>query len=86
MEEVVGSIPTRSTKSLNRLDRTTLTGVAFVTWFCVVTRRFGARSTGFHRVPLRFHPHLTMAFKQAAAAVRLRTSESARWTTLNTIG
>jgi hypothetical protein len=33
MEEVVGSIPTRSTNSLNNLDRRVLLATAFVSWF-----------------------------------------------------
>jgi hypothetical protein len=44
MEEVVGSIPTRSTKSPNNLDGASRRsgGICVVT--CVVTRRFGAHS------------------------------------------
>ena len=33
MEEVVGSIPTRSTNSLNNLDRASVQGRAIVSWF-----------------------------------------------------
>ena len=27
---------------------------------CAVTRRFGAHGKGFHRRPLRFHPHMAL--------------------------
>ena len=36
---------------------------------CVITRRFGAHSKGFHRCPLRFHPHMAVSFQHATANV-----------------
>jgi len=36
---------------------------------CVITRRFGAHSKGFHRCSLRFHPHVTVPFQHATAHV-----------------
>jgi hypothetical protein len=59
MEEVVGSIPTRSTKSLNNLDRETRRRHGACVLVFVMTRRLGAHGKGFHRSPIRFHPHVT---------------------------
>ena len=42
MEEVVGSIPTRSTNLLNKLDRASARRGGFCVMVCVITRRFGA--------------------------------------------
>jgi hypothetical protein len=42
MEEVVGSIPTRSTISLNNLDGASAYRSEFCVMVCVKTRRFGA--------------------------------------------
>jgi len=36
---------------------------------CVITRCFGARSEGFHRIALGFHSHVTIAFQHAATDV-----------------
>ena len=69
MEEVVGSIPTRSTKSLNKLDGTNVHGVGVCVMVCVITRRFGAHSERFKRCTLRFHPHVAVPFKHATADV-----------------
>jgi hypothetical protein len=55
MEEVVGSIPTRSTIFFNDLDRASAGGRDMCVMVCVITRRSGACSKGFHRVALRFH-------------------------------
>src|SRR5271163_3570805 len=65
MEEVVGSIPTRSTNSLNNLEGETAfrNGVCVVV--CVVTRRSGAHGEGHHRCPFRFHPLLTVPSQRA---------------------
>ncbi len=46
MEEVVGSIPTRSTKSLNKLDRASAHTMGVCVMVCVITRRFGAMGKG----------------------------------------
>jgi hypothetical protein len=69
MEEVVGSIPTRSTKSLNQLDGASADRSNFCVAVCVVTRRSCAQSEGFHRCPLRFHPHVAVALQHATAHV-----------------
>jgi hypothetical protein len=67
MEEVVGSIPTRSTKSLNKLDGASSRRSGFCVVVCVITRRFGARSEHFHCVPLRFHSDVTIPLQHATA-------------------
>jgi len=36
---------------------------------CVITRCFGAHSKGFHRCPLRFHPHVAVPLQHATAHV-----------------
>jgi hypothetical protein len=69
MEEVVGSIPTRSTKSLNNLDGQLAERRDVCVVSCVITRRFGACSKGFHGIPLRFHPNVTVARQHATADV-----------------
>jgi hypothetical protein len=69
MEEVVGSIPTRSTKSLNNLDGASASRYSFCVMVCVITCRFSAYGKGFHRIPLRFHPHMAIAFQHPAANV-----------------
>jgi hypothetical protein len=67
MEEVVGSIPTRSTKSLNNLDRAGALSDAVCVAVCVVTLRSGAHREGFHRVPLSFHTHVAVPLQHATA-------------------
>jgi hypothetical protein len=69
MEEVVGSIPTRSTKSHNRLDGATARVHGVCVMVCVITRRFSAHSKGFHRCPLCFHPHVAVPLQHATAHV-----------------
>jgi hypothetical protein len=61
MEEVVGSIPTRSTKSQNNLDRTSASSDGVCVVVCVITRRFGAHSESFHRIALGFHTHVAVS-------------------------
>jgi hypothetical protein len=36
---------------------------------CVITGRLGAYSKGFHRCPLRFHPHVAVPFQHPATDV-----------------
>jgi hypothetical protein len=67
MEEVVGSIPTRSTKYLNKLDGANSYRNGFCVMVCVITRRFGAHSKGFHRCSLRFHPHVAVPLQHPTA-------------------
>jgi hypothetical protein len=69
MEEVVGSIPTRSTKSLNNLDGASARKPGVCVMVCVITRRSGAHGKGFHRYPLRFHPHVAVPLQHATADV-----------------
>jgi hypothetical protein len=45
MEEVVGSIPTRSTKILNKLEAVR----AYSDGVCFITRHFGAHRERLHR-------------------------------------
>jgi len=44
-------------------------GNAVCVMVCVITRRFGAHGKGFHRCPLRFHPHVTVSLQHATAHV-----------------
>ena len=53
MEEVVGSIPTRSTNSLNNLDWARARSREICVMVCVITRRFGAHGKSFHRMLYR---------------------------------
>jgi hypothetical protein len=69
MEEVVGSIPTRSTNSLNKLDGASARNRGVCVMVCVITRRLGAHSKGFHRSTLRFHPHVAVPLQHATADV-----------------
>jgi hypothetical protein len=69
MEEVVGSIPTRSTNSLNNLDRASALSDGVCVVVCVVTLRSGAHSKGFHRVALGFHGHVAVPLQHATADV-----------------
>src|SRR5271167_1838406 len=69
MEEVVGSIPTRSTRFLNDLDRARAHCRDICVVVCVVTRRSGARGKGFHCIALRFHTHVAVPLQHAPADV-----------------
>jgi hypothetical protein len=69
MEEVVGSIPTRSTNSLNNLDGASARNHGVCVMLCVITRRSSAHGKGFHRCPLRFHPHVAVPLQHATADV-----------------
>ena len=76
MEEVVGSIPTRSTISLNKLDRASASRSGFSVVVCVVTRRFGTHGKDFHRGSLRFLPHVSVAFRLRTERKGGRTHEN----------
>src|SRR5271156_1073745 len=69
MEEVVGSIPTRSTNSLNNLVGASARDRGVCVMVCVITRRSGAHGKGFHCCPLRFHPHVAVPLQHATADV-----------------
>ena len=58
MEEVVGSIPTRSTKSLNNLDGANACNDGVYVIVCVGTLRSGAHSESFHRIAPGFHTNV----------------------------
>jgi hypothetical protein len=62
MEEVVGSIPTRSTSSLNKLDGTSRHGRLI----CVITRRFSA--CGKDSNAFRFASILTCEYRSRHAS------------------
>ena len=69
MEEVVGSIPTRSTKSPNNLDGANACSDCVCVVVCVVTCRSSAHSEGFHRVALRFHADVAVSLQHPSADV-----------------
>jgi hypothetical protein len=63
MEEVIGSIPIRSTNQSNNLawpNRHRRTACVMV---CVITHHSAAIGEGFHRCALGFHPHMRIAFQ-----------------------
>src|SRR5215470_17150084 len=69
MEEVVGSIPTRSTNFLNNLDGLVGQSHDICVVSCVVTRPFGACGQGFHRLALGFHSDVTISLQHPFADV-----------------
>ncbi len=69
MEEVAGSIPARSTKSLNKLDGGSACSRDVCVMVCVITRRFGACGKGFYRIAFRFHPNVPIPFQHPSADV-----------------
>ena len=69
MEEVVGSIPTRSTKSPNNLDGANACSDGVCVVVCVITRRSGAYSESFHSGALGFHAHVAVPLQHATADV-----------------
>src|SRR5215469_7923724 len=69
MEEVVGSIPTRSTNSLDKLGGASYHSRKICVMSCVITRCSGTRGKGLHGLPLCFHPHMAITFKHATAHV-----------------
>ena len=68
-DQVVGSIPTRSTNSPNNLDGASARRLSICVMVRVITRRSGTCGEGFHRVSLRFHPHVAVPFQHASADV-----------------
>jgi hypothetical protein len=69
MEEVVGSIPTRSTNQLNHLDRTNVQKQSVCVVVCVITCHFAAFGECFHRCALGFHADLAVPLQHLAADV-----------------
>jgi hypothetical protein len=69
MEEVVGSIPTRSTNQLNHLDRTNVQKQSVCVVVCVITCHFAAFGECFHRCALGFHADLAVPLQRLAADV-----------------
>jgi hypothetical protein len=60
MEEVVGSIPTRSTNQSNNLARANVQRQSVCVMVCVMIRRFGACGKGFHRRTPGFHADVAL--------------------------
>ena len=69
MEEVVGSIPTRSTKQSNNLAWANVQRQNVCVMVCVITRHSSAFGKGFHRSALGFHPNVTVPLQHPAADV-----------------
>ena len=69
MEEVVGSIPTRSTNHLNNLDRPNVQRQSVCVMVCIIPRHFAAIGEGFHCCTLCFHTDVTVPFQHLAADV-----------------
>jgi AhpD family alkylhydroperoxidase len=62
MEEVVGSIPTRSTKLRNNLTGSSVPWPCICVTVCVMIRHSVASGGGFHRCPLCFHADVAVPF------------------------
>ena len=69
MEEVVGSIPTRSTNHFNNLDRASVHRLSVCVMVCVITRHFAANGKGFHCRALGFHADVGVPLQHLAADV-----------------
>jgi hypothetical protein len=69
MEEVVGSIPTRSTKQSNNLANANLLSGGICVTVCVITRHSAACGEGFHCCALRFHTDVGVPLQHTAADV-----------------
>src|SRR5258708_5854886 len=69
MEEVVGSIPTRSTNSPNNLDGADAHSDGACVIVCVITRRSRAHGESFHRVALGFHSDVAVPLEHSTADV-----------------
>jgi hypothetical protein len=69
MEEVVGSIPTRSTNQSNNLARANGQRSHVCVTVCVITRHFAAIGKGFHRCALGFHADVAVPFQHLAAGL-----------------
>ncbi len=68
MEEVVGSIPTRSTNPINNLARANDRRLGSVSWVCVMTPDSGALGEGFEGLALGFHADVTVPLQHPTAA------------------
>ena len=69
MEEVIGSIPIRSTNHFNNLDRASVHRLTVCVMVCVITRHFAAIGKGFHRCSLGFHADVAVPFQHLATDV-----------------
>ena len=69
MEEVVGSIPTRSTKYHNNLNGARLVEFAICVVVCDVTRQSCACRKRFHGRALGFHADMAIPLQHASADV-----------------
>jgi hypothetical protein len=69
MEEVVGSIPTRSTNLSNNLAGASVRRQCVCVMVCVITCLSGACGKGFHRRAFGFHADVAVPFQHLAADV-----------------
>ncbi len=69
MEEVIGSIPIRSTNYFNNLDAASAHTWGACVMVCVITPHFATVREGFHRCALRFHADVRVPFEHPAADV-----------------
>ena len=69
MEEVIGSIPIRSTNKTNTLDGTSVQRPNACVMICVITLNSGAIRERFHRRALRFHADMGVPLQHPAADV-----------------
>src|SRR5215813_5242871 len=75
MEEVVGSIPTRSTKFLNNLDGLVGQSHDNCVVSCVITCPFGACSEGFERPALGIHTNVAVPLQHPFADMPRHTHD-----------
>jgi hypothetical protein len=69
MEEVIGSIPIRSTNKPNNLEWENRRGRTDCVIACVITHHFAALGKGFHCCPLGFHSDVGVPLKHPTADV-----------------
>ena len=69
MEEVIGSIPIRSTNHFNNLDWPNCRRRTACVMVCVITPHFAAIGEAFHRCALGFHADVTVPLQHLAADV-----------------
>ena len=83
MEEVIGSIPIRSTNHFNNLDNAIALGKSVCVMVCVITPHFAACCEGFHRCALRFHADVRVPKPRTALSTTHWETEtsicSTRW-------
>ena len=77
MEEVVGSIPTRSTNQSNNLARASVRRQSVCVTVCVITRHFAAIGEGLYRFRHGFHADVRVSISQGRAP---------NWSRVNQVG